>query len=167
MPLLHVYDSSDWTIRETAWARGGSHAKLPTESIDAFIGGIDGLIATGQTFDRILFETHGNSGIIAFGNEVIDAAWWGGRPAGRRWYNLTTAYARVYFNGCNVAEGPEGWAFLEAVAAAFLTPGGGTVFGQTSLGLANPFSGHVIHLWGSVRTLFVDYNGNITERFEQ
>jgi hypothetical protein len=75
--------------------------------------------------------------------------------------------ARVYFNGCNVAEGHEGWKFLEAAAATFLTSVGGEVFGQTSLGESNPFSGHVVHFWGTTRTLYVDKSGRIVERFEQ
>lgn len=49
----------------------------------------------------------------------------------------------------------------------FLTPGGGEVFGQTSLGFGNPWNGHVVHLWGSTRRLYVDYSGRIVERFEQ
>jgi hypothetical protein len=80
---------------------------------------------------------------------------------------ITTTNARVYFNGCNVAEGSAGWDFLEAAAAVFLNPGGGTVFGQTSAGFANPLNGHVVHLWGKTKTLFVDPKGKILERFEQ
>lgn len=80
---------------------------------------------------------------------------------------LVTTNARIYFNGCNVAETNSGWEFLETAAGVFMTSGGGQVFGQTSVGFGNPFNGHVVHLWGSTRTLFVDSNGNITERFEQ
>jgi hypothetical protein len=47
-----------------------------------------------------------------------------------------------------------------------LTTGGGEVFGQTSVGFGNPFNGHVVHLWGKTRTIYV-VNGRITERFEQ
>ncbi len=166
MALLHIFDSTHWNIRESAWARGGTD-KLGITSIDNLVSELDRLVSDGRTFDRVLFETEGNAGMIFFDNECITANWWGGRPLGRQWSSITTANARVYFNGCNVAEGDCGWAFLEAVAAVLLTPGGGEVFGQTSVGFANPFSGHVIHLWGSTRTLFVDYNGRILERFEQ
>ena len=60
-----------------------------------------------------------------------------------------------------------GWDFLEAAAALFLTPGGGEVFSQTSVGFANPINGHVVHLWGATKRLYVNSSGQITERFEQ
>jgi hypothetical protein len=128
--------------------------------------GLDRLKAAGQTFDRILFETHGSPGRIYFGDQYIDGGWWRSAVS-KGWTSIAAIGARVYFNGCNVAEGANGWSFLEAAAAVFLTPGGGQVFGQTSLGFGNPFNGHVVHLWGSTRTLFVDFSGRITERFEQ
>ena len=105
-------------------------------------------------------------GQISFGGKAVTAAYWRA-CVGRDWYRLVTNNARVYFNGCNVAEGAAGWAFLEAAVAVFMDPGGGEMFGQTSLGFANPFNGHVVHLWGSTRRLFVDVNGRILEHFEQ
>ncbi len=165
MSLLHIYDSSDWRIRETAWARGGDH-QVPLASGNDFVSAMDALVAAGSSYDRVLFETHGSPGMIVFGSVGINAAFL--RTLVPRYYTrITTQNARIYFNGCNVAEGKEGWDFLEAAAQVFITPGGGQVFGQTSLGFGNPFNGHVVHLWGDTRSLFVDISGNITERFEQ
>jgi hypothetical protein len=162
---LHIYDSSDWTIRWTAGRRGaGDRFGVPDYA--GFTALFRRLMQAGRTFDRILFETHGAPGQIGFGHEGVDA----GTLRSLRQNGFTTLArpgARIYFNGCNVADGPNGWAFLEAAADLFLNPGGGEIFGQTSLGFANPISGHVVHLWGNARRLFVGANGRVIERFEQ
>jgi hypothetical protein len=164
MSLLHIFDASDSRIVQTANARGALH-RVPIDNAD-LITPLDALLSARTSFDRVLFETHGCPGKIFFSGKYVNADWF--RAVIPRGYTrLTTADARVYFNGCNVAEGADGWRFLEAAAALFLTPGGGEVFGQTSLGFGNPFDGHVVHLWGSTRTLFVDFSGRIVERFEQ
>ncbi len=164
MALLHIFDANDPDIVQTATQRGAVNRVAVTGG--DLIGPLDGLLAAGTTFDRVLFETHGSPGRIYFGTIYFDAGWMRA-VIPRNYTRLTTANARVYFNGCNVAEGAAGWGFLEAAAALFLTPGGGEVFGQTSLGFGNPFNGHVVHLWGSTRRLYVDVNGRIVERFEQ
>lgn len=164
MPLLHIYDSSDWTIRLTAKARGVAD-RLPIFSSTDLVPALDRLLAAGRTFDRILFETHGGTGIIGFDDPTdIDAAWWS--RIKNRYNRLTTTDARVYFNGCNVAEGEEGWRFLEAAAGVFLTKGGGQIFGQNSSGFANPFNGHTVHFWGSTRSVFVDVKTLNLSRYE-
>lgn len=165
MGLLHIFDSSDSGIVQTVGARGVVD-QLPISTGDDLAPALDRLVSAGSRFDRVLFETHGSPGHIYFGNQFISAAWWRS-VRDRNYTNLTTANARVYFNGCNVAEEASGWEFLEAVVPVLLTPGGGEVFGQTSVGFGNPFNGHVVHLWGSTRRLFVDSNGRIIEHFEQ
>lgn len=165
MALLHIFDASDSRIVQTAGARGASD-QLPVNGGNNFRAALDGVLASGRTYDRILFETHGSPGRIYFGNTYIDAGWLRSVVA-FGYTNMATANARVYFNGCNVAEGDDGWRFLEAAAATFITPGGGQVFGQTSVGFGNPWNGHVVHLWGTTRRLYVNYAGRIVERFEQ
>jgi hypothetical protein len=165
MALLHIYDASDSRIRQTADARGAVH-RLPIIDAGDLVPALDAMKDSGEYFDRVLFETHGSPGRIYFGNAYIDATWVRGLIP-RGYTSLTTANARVYFNGCNVAEGDDGWSFLEAAVGVFLTPGGGEVFGQTSVGFGNPFNGHVVHLWGATRRLYVDPTGRIVERFEQ
>jgi hypothetical protein len=165
MPLLHIYDSSDPNIVETAEVRGVKD-KISVVNASDLTKALDAAVAAGSRYDRILFETHGAPGVIAFGKDGIGADWLRGSIS-HNYTALTTANARVYFNGCNVAEGAAGWRFLEAAAALFLTPGGGEVFGQTSLGLPNPFNGHVVHLWGTTRRLYVDNIGRVVEHFEQ
>ena len=169
MGLLHIFDSSDMRIRQTVNARStpGTVTRLPVSDGDKFADALDSLVSASSTFDRVLFETHGGPGLIEFGGKSITADWWRWAARWRKYTRLTTAGARVYFNGCNVSEGPSGWDFLEAAAAVFLTPGGGTVFGQTSVGFGNPFNGHVVHFWGSTRTLFVARDGRIIKRLEE
>lgn len=164
MALLHIYDSSDRMIVQTVNSRGGAN-RLAIPNANNFLPAMDALLATGATYDRILFETHGSPGRILFNKVYIDAAWWLSIPG--RFNRLTTPNSRIYFNGCNVAEGANGWSFLEAAAGVFMQTGGGQIFGQTSMGFGNPFNGHVVHLWGSTRTLFIDATGRIVERFEQ
>jgi hypothetical protein len=112
---------------------------LPIADGDDLAPAFDRLVSARSRFERILFETHGSPGRIYFGNKFISADWWRS-VKDRNYTNLTTANARVYFNGCNVAESAAGWDFLEAVVAVLLTPGGGEVFGQTSIGFGNPFN---------------------------
>lgn len=163
MALLHIYDSSDSRIVQTANQRGAVN-RLPIANANNLLGALDGLLTNGSFFDRILFETHGSPGRIYFGGVYIDAAWWNAIPG--RFNRLAASTCRIYFNGCNVAEGSSGWAFLESVVGCFMTSGGGEVFGQTSVGFGNPFNGHVVHLWGSTKRIYV-VDGRITERFEQ
>ena len=164
MALLHIFDSSDPRIKQTAGVRGVVD-RLPVSDGDNWLPRLT--VSFRQVRDsNVFFETHGSPGCIYLGNKLISADWW--RSVTDRNYTiLITANARVYFNGCNVAEGASGWDFLEAVVAVLLTPGGGEVFAQTSIGFGNPFNGHVVHLWGSTRRLFVNRDGRIIERFEQ
>jgi Domain of unknown function (DUF4347) len=163
MTLLHIFDASDWSIRLTASQREYKGTRVPCGVADeptGLIGFLDAFIAVGQSFDSVLFETHGAPGRISLGPFEYDAKWLRAVSARSGYWRLTTPNARVYFNGCNVAADDVGWEFLEAAASLFIGKGGGQVFGQTSLGFANPFSGHVVHLWGDTRSVFVDFNGN-------
>lgn len=163
MPTLHIYDSSDSHIRQTANARGLAERR-PIPSVDHLVADLDRLVAGQARYDRILFETHGSPGMAAFGHRSINAAWWRG-VRNRNYHKLTRPNARIYFNGCNVAETDAGWDFLEAAAVTLLS-GGGEVFGQTSRGYGNPFNGHVVHFWGSTRRLLVGFDGRVIDRYE-
>jgi hypothetical protein len=90
---------------------------------------------------------------------------------GHGYDQLFRTSGRVYFAGCNCADGDDGWAFLEAAGAIFLRSGGGQAFGWTSLGFAvpsffRPSGGHAVHLWGDVRSANFDFHGNLVGRFE-
>ena len=164
MGLLHIYDSSSWFITQTA-KRRNAEKKLGISDMSDLRYELDQLKKAGKFFDRILFETHGEPGKIFFNHMAIDRYYWEDIPRGR--YNsLTATSARIYFNGCNVAEGTAGWKFLEAVVPVFMTTGDGEIFGQTSIGFANYDTGHTVHYWGNTRTLYVK-DGNIVQKSEK
>jgi hypothetical protein len=114
------------------------------------------LVAANTFFNSAVFSTHGNSGVIFFSGAQL--SWW---QVYSEFLNDKTDYARLFpgpnarilFNGCNVAEGDDGWRFLLAAARSFLGLGGEAI-GWTSKGFQAPFGlrdGHVIHLWGDTR----------------
>ena len=164
MPMLHIYDAGDGMISWVARQRTEARHLLGVrdgELSDALFN----LARAGRQFDRILFMTHGGPGSIWFGNGFVRAGWWQAERSNNL-HRIAAPGARIYFNGCNVAEGPAGWAFLEAAAELFLTLGGGEAFGQTSVGFASPFSGHVNHFWGRTRRVRVDPATNALTRSE-
>jgi hypothetical protein len=163
MGLLHIYDSSDKEIAENATKRA-AECKLPIAKVDQLDEELNKLFHERNVFDRILFETHGDSGKIKFNHQPINVQYW--KLKVRRYEFLTASYTKIYFNGCNVAEGEAGWKFLEAVAGAFLSINSGEVFAYTSLGFTYPFGSHVAHLWGDLRTVNVK-DGKITGRTEK
>ena len=162
MGLLHIFDSSDSGIVETASKRV-SECRLPISKVADLKGALDRLKGDGKVFDRILFETHGKPGKILFNHEPIDKQYW--QYIHGRYSTLTAPFTRIYFNGCNVAEDVMGWKFLEEVVDVFMNTSDGEVFAQTSYGFVPLFSSHVVHLWGKTKTLYVK-GGRIVERTE-
>jgi len=136
---------------------------------------LNDLIESGKIFERAVFTTHGQAGQINFNHQGINA---------HVLYKLINAYrfdrlfpvknARMYFDGCNVADGDDGWSFLEAAARTFFRSWGGNVFGWTSKGLGMPsvipfIGGHTEHLWGNIRGVIItpaDDGGAYLKRWE-
>lgn len=156
--LLHIYDADSLSIAMTASARRNTLWSRPNIYPVPIHGGrlglltaLDKLVRDGQQFSRALFETHGNVGTIFFESEAITGDTW------RSFYNnrgyekiFSFWWCRIYFNGCNVADNPSGWDFLDAAGSVFLRRGGGRVFAQTGVGRPIIFTGH-IHHFGSTR----------------
>lgn len=164
MALLHIYDSSDSGILQTA-NRTIAEKKLPVPSVEALMGELDKVVASGKVYDRILFETHGKPGKILFNKQPVEVAYWERIPT--RYNSITAQYTRIYFNGCNVADYGAGWKFLEAVAKVFMTTTDGEIFAQTGTGWTLPFiTNHTFHILETTKTLYVK-GGKIVERFEQ
>ena len=153
MGLLYIYDSSSWLFRQTA-KRRVAEKKMPIADKSDLRYELDQLKNAGKYFDRILFDTHGSPGEISFDGKSIDRYYWDAMPPGR--YNsLTAPSTKIYFNGCNVAEGRAGVEFLKAVVRVFMTTGDGEVSGQTSIGLLNLDKGQMVHYWGDTITIYV------------
>ena len=152
MALLHIFDSSDSGIVETA-NRRSAEKKLPISDMSDLRYYLDKLKGEGKVFDRILFETHGKPGKILFNHVAVDRPYWLEIPG--RYNSFTAPFARIYFNGCNVGEGEEGWRFLEAAARVFMPTTSGEVFAHTSMGFGNPYGSHTFHFWGDTNTIYV------------
>jgi hypothetical protein len=110
---------------------------------------------------QINFYTHGNVGYVYFTGGGISTATVSSLTAPHD--ELFDGQGRVLFVGCNVGEGPDGRTFLLAAGRALLKGHGGFVGATTSMnifgrwGLFDPF----MPLWGDLRVIQLDANGNI------
>ena len=103
--------------------------------------------------DQLRVTTHGSPGAIYFAHQALCSANVGGWLAGRTYEDLFAPGANVYLDGCNVAEGPCGSAFLRQLGELFFIKVSGSVQASTSAGLGAPFGLDVVHLWGDMKTL--------------
>ena len=170
---LYIYDNSDKIDRSQADGRFAKSSGLTTLSVGSVAElhkGLTALLTKGQTFTRVLFQTHGHSGRILFGDDRVyasDFAVFAGFP----YHLLFPTRTKIYFDGCNVAEGEAGWAFLAAAGKALLRTSGGITMGYTSVGFGMPgwapfISGHTVHAWGSLRIIDFGARGVEIERFD-
>jgi len=151
-PLLHIYDASDLSIDSTAairrlWSAPQNIHRVPVYGYVDLLDKLNELVRDGREYPRALFETHGSSGAIYFGNDKINANMMKHNFAGKGYDRIFPyLWSRIYFNGCNVADDPDGWDFLDAAGSVFLRRGGGIVFAQTEVGrpIVLP-AGHVHH----------------------
>jgi hypothetical protein len=159
MGLLHIYDDDDWRMHIMT-KRDDAQAVVPVQGgALKMVEHLDAIVGSRQRFNRLLFETHGAPGYIQMGADSIDARWMRALY-GRGYETIFEAGTRLYFNGCNVAEGDAGWDFLRAAAEVFLIGQGGIAFGHTSAGIANPWNGHVVHPWGDTRHVVMAPGGD-------
>ncbi|MDJ1467182.1 DUF4347 domain-containing protein [Xanthocytophaga flava] len=121
----------------------------------------DGLIRRGVHVSRLLFDTHGNSGKIKLGNQALAVCNIESWLANRNYETIFNANSRILCNGCNVAEGTDGSAFLQKMGQIYLRTGGGTVRGWTSPGFASFVDGHVMHFWGDLKTVTIGNGGQV------
>jgi hypothetical protein len=155
---LYIYDKSDWIDRTQANGRFIGDDDVLTIGIDE-AGGVktlvkvfENLAANEFKFNRVLFQTHGGSGRIWFGNEAVTA-----KVLKTQFASFSKLFphpTRIYFDGCNVAEGGDGTDFLLAAGEVFLVLGGGETVGWITLGFGMPglisgIGGHTLHLGGS------------------
>jgi hypothetical protein len=174
MAMVHIYDGNpstrlglDNSVSNGANARDEDRIRKPVNCFSDMRHALDDLLAANTSVDRLLVETHGSPGRIYLGGSAINHTVVDSWFANRGYERMFSSSARIVFNGCNVAEGDDGWRFLERFGAAMLKLNGGQVTGWTSAGLSNPVNGHVVHLWGDVRVLYFAPGGTISERFEQ
>ena len=171
MSKLYIYDKTSSIDVKQANGRfsGGSGIHtIGASSVADLQSKMDALLAMGQTFERVLFQTHGNSGSIFFNHEAIDSVKISNFV---KYCLLFPNRTKVYFDGCNVGEGKQGWAFLAAAGQALLPLGGGVTMAYTSLGLGLPgwvpfIGGHTEHLTGDLRLIDFKPGGIESERLD-
>ncbi len=153
---LYIYDKSDWIDRAQANGRFIDDDDVLTIGIEAgvktLIKVFENLAANELKFNRVLFQTHGGPGNIWFGDEPVTASVLKTKFAS--FSKLFPHPTRIYFDGCNVAEGGDGTNFLLAAGEVFLVLGGGETVGWTTLGFGMPgifslIGGHTLHFGGS------------------
>ena len=150
---LYIYDKTDWQDRMQAAGRFSGDDDVMTIPIESGLSELKKqfqiLAHNGQVFfDRVVMQTHGSPGRVWFGNDGINYKTWESDFTG--FDSIFPNFTRLYFDGCNVAEGGDGTEFLRAAGYVFLKRGGGDVFGWTTLGMAVPghipiFGGHTLH----------------------
>lgn len=168
---LYIYDKTSVEDRRQADGRfnAGIYAyedvhTIPVTSEQDLMGQLDDLVRRHATFERALFQTHGHPGGIWINNDLVTALGLLNDFAPRSYFRLFPAPARIYFDGCNVADTDDGWAFLAAAGSTFLRFAGGEVMGFTSLGFGMPgwlpfIGGHTLHVWGDNRKLKIGPGG--------
>jgi hypothetical protein len=173
--LLHIYDTSDWVgRRQHETSHGDVYSVAVSSGVHELMEKPNDLIQDGQFFRRAVFTTHGGPGSISLNHQKINAEILYKMFNQMRYDRIFPFKStRMYFDGCNVADGDDGWKFLEAAARTFLRAGG-NVYGWTSVGLGMPsvipfIGGHTEHLWGDVRGVVItpaDDGGAYLNRWE-
>lgn len=160
-PKLYIYDASSPEDRDQASLRFGEDDNvwvLGVSSKGQLIAELNRLIVEPAYFSRVLVQTHGSAGCIKFNGGSIYDTTLRSDFARYGFHRLFPFYTRIYFDGCNVAEGSLGDDFLDTVGSIFLRAGGGEVFGWTSPGYGMtsafilPFlAGRTIHVSGELK----------------
>ena len=175
--LLHIYDAEEWLSRTSEPFRHNSNDMIQIGVRGGKAGLIrvlDTLVTQQRTFLRCVFSTHGNSGNIYFDGQPLGVSTLQEFAKKATYSQLFPLTTRMYFNGCNVADGDKGWRFLDAAGNAFLQRMGGVTFGHTSKGFAMhplvlgiatmPFlAGKVVHFWGDTRYSVIAPGGNVVQ----
>lgn len=164
---LYIYDrTSKWDKRQASGRFGAADnvCTLAVSSLAELKIGLVKLLSAGKTFDRALFQTHGNSGCIFIARKEINSRVLTDEFAGTNLHRLFPCYTRMYFDGCNVAQGPDGIQFLTIAGTIFLQARGGVTFGFTSGGLGLPgwipfIGGHTVHVADSLRQVLFGPGG--------
>lgn len=158
---LYIYDGSTEEDRSQASGRFGPSEGVRSYGVDgkrSLIFILDRLVQEKAYFSRLLVQCHGGPGNLKINGSSIWDTTLRDDFSGRGYDALFPLYSRIYFDGCNVAEGSLGTGFLEMVGRVFLRRGGGEAFGWTSAGYGMsgwiPFvGGHTIHFSGSLKKL--------------
>jgi hypothetical protein len=151
---LYIYDKSSRIDRWQAAGRFSGDNEVLTIGVSSGVKNLqkvfESLAGNNQKFNRVVFQTHGSPGAIYFGNESVNAATW--KTLFRGYETMFPVYTRMYFDGCNVAEGGFGTDFLIAAGSVFflLEVAKRSVgkHGNWPAGIHIGLCGHTIHFGG-------------------
>ena len=166
MSMVHMWSDVPGKFGASSMPAAHLHTKSGETNI-----GVGSLFSLKQVLERLKhrtaplqkmdFHTHGGPGGIAIGRE-----WLGIDTIGEFPRELSTVFAkgaRIFFHGCNVAEGAKGELFLALFGVTFLNKRGGRVGGSTTAGYADPlFTGKVFHAPGSAVYAHIKEGGWVT-----
>ncbi len=164
---LFIYDASTPEDRDQAagrFSKSDGVTTIGTQSKTGLLMELNELVRKKSYFSRVLVQTHGTPGSIEFNKGKIFDTTLKSDFVGWNFHALFPLYTRIYFDGCNVAEGSLGSDFLDAVGSIFLRSGGGEVYGWTSYGYGMsswiPFiGGHTVHFSGDVKRAYFGVGG--------
>lgn len=156
-------DSEDIALEsyQKAVAAGGTayHIKSYEDFFNLLTRYRDG----GRKISRMEINTHGAPGYWSFGNgngiNKAGLAYF----KGHGFQSVFSPGARIFFHGCNIAEGEKGEEFLKEFGLIFLVGGGGSVGASTSLGFGTGHLGgsKTYHFWGDVVRVYISNDGKV------
>ncbi len=172
--LLYMFDANDTLSTIQAEQHDGDPSVFSAGVLDPedMFNTFKRMAQGGMTFRNIVIETHGRPGAISFAKVDVIGGQFTEKSAGVGYEHLMPMYGKLYFPGCECANGEEGWDFLERVGRVFLKIGGGEVIGWTSNGYAQispalPYFGHAVHFNGAARKLTFAPGGFVINRAEE
>ena len=122
MADLYFYDSTD--SRKTREAQAvGRDQRYTIRGVTGFgevLTALDEYISQHRTFSTIYFGTHGSPGAMFLPNGSLTTT--NASSLATR-SGIFEGQGRVLFLGCSVAEGDDGWRFLEAIGRFFVRDG--------------------------------------------
>lgn len=166
-----IYDSKDTGIgmsvsTATDYAKKYGWTAVGVGSLQELRDALDAMKTNNVRLERLLVTTHGSPGSISFGGQSLSVANIGW-VTGRGYEDLFEPGARVFLDGCNVAEGAAGSGFLRKLGETFFIKASGSIGASTSAGLGNPFGAGVFHLWGETKRLYFQAGPRLVEEFVQ
>src|SRR5260221_8511946 len=107
--MLQIYDAGAKTKiwhNQLFEPRDNASVSLGVKGVTALHEELTKLVTAGKTFSKVLFETHGESGMLWLGDDPIAYFSFSGDP---KWTNanydkLFPFDTKMIFGGCNVAE---------------------------------------------------------------
>ncbi len=114
--MLQIYDAGAKTY---IWhnplfeQRDDASFSLGVKKTKELHEGLTNLVAAGKTFSKVLFETHGEPGMLWLGGDPIQYFEFTGNQSwtDSHYDKLFPFDTKVIFGGCNVAEGDDGGNF--------------------------------------------------------